>query len=118
MIAVMAEDRVVGRAGMSERAGMRGGGAAPGVGTPDLGDDQRLSGARRLVGDGAEAGGIADPFEIAEENVGAAGVEHPIDVIVGFEHGLVAGADLIGEARAGGRGRGTGRRRSRRRSGS
>ena len=76
---------------------MRGGGAPAGVGAPDLGDDHRLAGARRLVGDGAEAGRVADAFEIAHEDVGAAGVEHPIDIIVRFEHGLVAGADLIGE---------------------
>ena len=82
---------------MRQRAGMRGGGAAAGVGAPDLGDDHRLAGARRLVGDGAEAGRVADAFEIAHEDVGAAGVEHPIDIIVRFEHGLVAGADLIGE---------------------
>ena len=93
----MAEDRVVGRAGMRQRAGMRGGGAAAGVGAPDLRDDDRLAGARRLVGDGAEAGGVANAFEIAHENIGAAGVEHPIDIIVRFEHGLIAGADLIGE---------------------
>ena len=94
----MAEDRVVGRAGAGEGPGMRGGGAAPGVGAPDLGDDHGLAGPRRLVGDGAEPGGVADAFEIAQENVGAAGVEHVVDVIMGFEHGLVAGADLIGEA--------------------
>ena len=94
----MAEDRVVGRAGMGERPSMRGGGPAPGVGASDLGDDQRFAGTRRLVGDGAKPGGVANAFEIAQENVGAARIEHPIDIVMRFEHGLVAGADLIGEA--------------------
>ena len=82
---------------MRQCPGMRRGGPPAGVGTTDLGDDQGLAGARCLVGDGAEAGRVADAFEIAHEDVGAAGIEHPIDIIVRFQHGLVAGADLVGE---------------------
>ncbi len=91
----MAEDRVVDDPGMRERAGMRGGGAAAGVGAADLGDDQRLAGGGRLVGDGAETVGAADRFEIEQKDVGAAVVERPIDIVVRFEDRLVAGADLI-----------------------
>ena len=54
--AVMPEDRVVDRARPGQRAGMRRGGAPAGVGAADLGDDHRLAGPRRLVGDRAEAG--------------------------------------------------------------
>ena len=58
--AVMAEHRVVDRARLRQRPGMRGGGAATGVGAADLGEDQRLAGLRGLVGDlrgNASAGG-------------------------------------------------------------
>ena len=40
--AVVAKDRVVDDPGMRERAGVRGGGAAAGVGAADLGDDQAV----------------------------------------------------------------------------
>ena len=93
----MPEDCVVRHAGPRQRTGMRGGGAAARIGAPDLGEDHRLAQARRLVGDGAEPLGVANAFEIAHEDVGAAGIEHPIEIIVGFEHGLVAGADLVRE---------------------
>src|SRR5690349_12299200 len=70
---------------------------SPRVGAPDLGEDQRLAEPRGFLRDGAEPPGIADPFEIAHEDVGAAGVEHPVEIVVRFEHGLVTGADLVGE---------------------
>ena len=95
--AVVAKDRVVDDPGMRERAGVRGGGAAAGVRAADLGDDQRFAGGCRLVGDGAEMVGAADRFEIEQKDVGAAVVERPIDIVVGFEDRLVAGADLIRE---------------------
>ena len=96
--AVMAEDRVVDRAGMSQRTGMRGGGAPPGLRAADLGDDDRFAGGRGLVGDGAEPGWVADPFEVSEKDVGAAAVEQPVDIIMRFQADLVAGAGLVGEA--------------------
>jgi len=96
--AVMAEDRVVDDAGMRQRAGMRGRGTPPGVRSPDLGDDHRLAGLGGLVGNGAKAVGPANALEIKQENVGAALVEPPIDVIVRLKDRLVAGADLVGKA--------------------
>ena len=77
---------------------MRGRGAAPGIGAADLGDDQRLAGRGRLVGDGAETVGAGDRFEVEQEDVGAAMVERPVDIVVRLEDRLIAGADLIGEA--------------------
>src|SRR5882757_4414567 len=96
--AVMAEDCVINRAGMRQGAGMRGGGALPRLGAADFGEDQRFSGRSGLVGDRAEASGIADAFEIGEEYVCAADVDQPIDIVMRFETGLVAGAGLISKA--------------------
>src|SRR5262249_44303379 len=95
--AVMTEDRVVDGSGMRQRARMRRGGASPGLGAADLSKDQGFAGGRRLVGDGAEAGGIADAFGIGEEHVCPACIDQPVDVIMRFEAGLVAGAGLIGK---------------------
>ena len=80
--AVMPEDRVVDRTRMRQRAGMRGGGAPPGLGAADLGEDQGFAGSRGLVGDGAEAGRVAYAFEIGEEYVCTACVDQPIDLIM------------------------------------
>src|SRR5215471_12166591 len=77
---------------------MRGGGAPSGLGTTDLGDDHRLTGLSCLVGDGAEPGGITDTFEIGEKDVGAPGIEQPVDIVMGLQAGLVAGAGLVCEA--------------------
>ncbi len=95
--AVMAEDRVVDRPGMRQRAGVRSGGAAPGIGAANLGCNQRLAGGGSFVGNGAEMVGSADRLEIKQKDVGAAMVERPVDIVVGFEDRLVAGADLIGK---------------------
>src|SRR5204862_7473996 len=70
----------------------------PRVGASARGDVQRLAGARRLVGDDKESRGVADAYEIAHENVRAAGIEHPVDIVMRLDDGLVAGADLVGEA--------------------
>ncbi len=64
---VMAEDRIVDRPRMRQGAGMRGGGAPARLGAADLGEDHRLLGGRRLVGDGAEARRVPDAFEIGDE---------------------------------------------------
>ena len=95
--AVMAKDRVIDIAGLRQRAGMRGRGTAPGGRPANFGDDQRLAGRCRFIGDRAEAIGAADPFEVEQKDFGIALVEPPIDVVVGFEHGLIAGADLVRE---------------------
>ncbi len=95
---VMAKDRLVDRPRMRERAGMRGGGAAARLGATDFGEDQGFAGGGGLVGDRAEAGRVADALEIGEENVGAARVDQPIDIVVRFETNLVAGAGLVGKA--------------------
>src|SRR5207237_1031732 len=42
-----------------------------------------------------EAVGATYPFEIEKENLGATLVEPPIDVVVGLQDSLVAGADLM-----------------------
>ena len=76
---------------------MRGGGAPSCGGMPDLGDDQRPAGGGRLVGHGAKPVGRCDRLEIEQKDVGAAVIEHPIDVVMRLEDRLVAGADLIGE---------------------
>ena len=83
----------MGKAPVCEAAARR-----PASERPTLATISGLPACGRLVGDGAEAGSIANTFEIGEEDVGAAGVEQPIDVIMRFEAGLVAGAGLIGEA--------------------
>jgi hypothetical protein len=72
-------------------------GAAPGSRPPDLGDDQRLTRLRRLVGHRAEAIGLAYPLQVQQKDIGAALVEPPIDIVVRLEDGLVAGADLMRE---------------------
>src|SRR5208282_6045795 len=69
-----------------------------GLGTADFRDDHRLAGLSCLVGDGAEPGGIANTFEIGEEDVGAAGIEQPVYIIMRFEAGLVAGAGLVSKS--------------------
>src|SRR5438067_13489268 len=93
--AVVAEDRIIDIAGLRQCAGMRGRGTASGRRPADLGDDQRLAGICGLVRNRAEAIGAAYSFEIEEEDVGAALVEPPIDVVVSLQDSLVAGADLM-----------------------
>ena len=93
--AVMAKNCIVRHARTGERAGMRGGGASPRIGAADLGEDHWLAHARRLLCDRAEPLRVADPFEIAHKDVGAARIEHPIEIVVRLQHGLIAGADLI-----------------------
>ncbi len=94
---VMAEDRIVDRSGMRQGAGMRGRGSPACLGAADLGEDHRLSSVRRLFGDGAEAGRVLDAFEIGDEDVGAAKIDQPIEVIVRFQANLVTGAGLVGK---------------------
>ena len=95
--AVMAEDRIVDRSGIRQGAGMRGRGAPARLGAADLGEDHRLPGLRCLFGDGAEARRVLDAFEIGDEDIGAAGIDQPIEVIVRFQANLVAGAGLVGK---------------------
>ncbi len=70
--AVVAEDRIVDIAGLRQCAGVRGRGAPPGGRPAYLGDNQRLAGICGLLGNRAEPFRVADPFEIEEEDVGAA----------------------------------------------
>ena len=77
---------------------MRGRGAPARLGAADLGEDHRLPGRRRLFGNGAKPGRVLDAFEIGDENVGAARIDQPIEVIMRFQANLVAGAGLVGEA--------------------
>jgi len=93
--AVMAKNCIVRHARTGERAGMRSGGASSRIGAADLGEDHWLAHARRLLCDRAEPLRVADPFEIAHKDVGAARIEHPIEIVVRLQHGLIAGADLI-----------------------
>ena len=69
----------------------------PAADRPTLATISGLPASRGLVGNGAEPFRAADPFEIEEEDVGAALVEPPIDVVVSLQDSLVAGADLMRE---------------------
>ena len=80
--AVVAEDRIVDIAGLRQCAGVRCRRTPSGGRSADLGDDQRLAGIRSLLGNCAEPVRAADPLEIEEEDVGAALVEPPVDVVV------------------------------------
>ena len=95
--AVVAEDRIVDIAGLRQCAGVRGRSTPPGCRSADLGDDQRLAGIRGLVGNGAEPFRAANSLEVKEEDVGAALVEPPIDIVMSLQNSLVAGADLMRE---------------------
>ena len=95
--AVMLEDRAIGGVRTGERRGVRGDRAPSRLGLADLGDDQRLAGAQRLVGDAAEFLRRLDVFEQQQEDVGLAFVEHEIDDVGGFERRLVAGGDDVAE---------------------
>ena len=95
--AVMLEDRAIGGVRAGERGGVRGDGAAAGLGLADLGDDQRLAGRQGLVGGAAEFRRRLDVFEQQQEDVGLAFVEHVVEEVGGFEHGLVAGGDDVAE---------------------
>src|SRR5713101_4263893 len=74
---------------------MRGGSTASGRRPADLGDDHGLAGQGRFCRDLAKAVGVADALEIEEEDVNAAFIEPPIDVIVRLQHSLIAGAHLV-----------------------
>src|SRR5262249_23074844 len=95
--AVVAEDRIVDRPRISQRTGVRSGGAPACLRTADLRDDDRLSGLSRLVRYGTEPRGITDTLKVGEKDIGTARIEQPVHIIMRLEAGLVAGARLIGE---------------------
>ena len=110
--AVMLEDRAIGGVRAGERGGVRGDRAASRLGLADLGDDQRLAGAERLVGDAAEFLRRLHVFEQQQKDVGLAFVEHVVEQVGRFERGFVAGGDDVAERRDCARARGR-RRQSR-----